>query len=169
MNSIVLGGGCFWCLEAVYQRVKGIEKVVSGYGGGDIENPTYNNHGNHAEVVELIYDNNIISLEKILEIFFYIHDPTTLNRQGNDIGEQYRSIILCCEDEVGLAEKAKTESQRNWHDPIVTEIKILNKFYKAEDYHQNYYNSNSSAGYCQVIINPKLAKFEARFQEYLKK
>lgn len=168
MKVIVLGGGCFWCVEAVYQRVKGVGKVVSGYGGGDIENPTYENYGNHAEVVQINYDEKKIILEKLLEIFFYIHDPTTLNRQGNDVGTQYRSIILCNDDdEISTAEKAKENSKSLWKDPIVTEIKKLDKFYPAENYHLNYYNNNQNAGYCQVIINPKISKFEAKFSDYL--
>lgn len=169
MKSIVLGGGCFWCIEAVYQRVKGVEKVVSGYAGGDIDNPTYHDHGSHAEVVQVSFDEKIIDLEKLLEIYFYVHDPTTMNMQGNDIGTQYRSIILVNDPvEAELAEKIKIKSQRLWKDPIVTEIKLLKKFYSAEDYHQNYYNENQNAGYCQVIINPKIAKFEAKFAKYIK-
>lgn len=168
MKTIVLGGGCFWCVEAVYQRVKGVEKVVSGYAGGEEQDPTYDNHGSHAEVVQVAYNENQISLEKLLEIFFYIHNPTTLNFQGNDYGTQYRSIILCAENEVNIAQKIKNESQVLWEEPIVTEIKTLDKFYPAEDYHQDYFIQNQSNPYCQVIINPKIAKFEAQFKEYSK-
>ncbi len=168
MKNIVLGGGCFWCIEAVYQRIKGVEKVVSGYAGGDIANPTYQDHGTHAEVVQVTYKEDEISFEKLLEIFFYVHDPTTMNRQGNDVGTQYRSIILCnSEDEINIANKVKEGSKSLWKDPIVTEIKLLDLFYSGEDYHQNYYNNNQNAGYCQVIINPKIAKFEAKYSDYL--
>ncbi len=167
MKSIVLGGGCFWCIEAIYQQVRGVEEVVSGYAGGSLDNPTYENHGNHAEVVQLSYDENKITLDTILEIFFYVHDPTTLNRQGNDVGTQYRSIILCDESEVELAEKARERAGELWDDPIVTEIQVLDKFFVAEDYHQDYFNQNQNSGYCQVIINPKIAKFQSKFSEYL--
>lgn len=168
MSSIVLGGGCFWCIEAVFQRAKGVESVVSGYAGGEEANPTYQEHGNHAEVVQITYDESVISLKTMLEIFFSIHDPTTLNFQGNDYGEQYRSIILCSESELKDVAEARDKAQADWDDPIVTEVKVLDKFYPAENYHQNYYNNNTSAGYCQVIINPKIAKFEKKFSEYLK-
>jgi len=167
-KTIVLGGGCFWCIEAVYQRVKGVEKVVSGYAGGAKDNPTYHDHGDHAEVVQLTYDENIVSIETIFEMFFYTHNPTTINAQGNDYGEQYRSIILCAENELETARTAKQKSQELWDKPVVTEIKILDKFYEAEDYHQDYYNQNQSAGYCQAIINPKIAKFEKKFADFLK-
>jgi methionine-S-sulfoxide reductase len=168
MKTIVLGGGCFWCIEAIYQRVRGVEKVESGYAGGDLLDPTYENHGSHAEVVQISYDENIISLEKLLEIFFYVHDPTTVNKQGNDIGEQYRSIILCNNHiETEIAHKIIKGNKENWENPIVTEVNLLVKFYPAENYHQNYYNNNQSAGYCQVIINPKIAKFESKFAENL--
>lgn len=168
MKTIVLGGGCFWCIEAVFQQVKGVENVVSGYAGGTTDNPNYNNIGDHAEVAQISYDEEVINLEQILEIFFGVHDPTTLNFQGNDYGEQYRSIILCEDRELETANKAKEKAQKNWDNPIVTEIKILDKFYPAENYHQNYYNNNTSAGYCQVVINPKLEKFRKNFEKYLK-
>ncbi len=169
MKTIVLGGGCFWCIEAVYQRVKGVESVVSGYAGGDLNEPTYENHGNHAEVVEVTYDPEKIKLETILEIFFAVHDPTTVDRQGNDVGHQYRSIILCNNYiESQIARKVIDGIRELWKDPIVTEVGILDTFWPAEDYHQNYYNNNQSAGYCQVIINPKLKKFSEKFADYLK-
>ncbi|MCA9346713.1 peptide-methionine (S)-S-oxide reductase MsrA [Candidatus Saccharibacteria bacterium] len=168
MKTIVLGGGCFWCIEAVFQQVKGVENVISGYAGGTTDNPNYSNIGDHAEVAQISYDEKVINLEQILEIFFGVHDPTTLNFQGNDYGEQYRSIILCKDSELETANKAKEMAQNNWDDPIVTEIKILDKFYPAETYHQNYYNNNTSAGYCQVVINPKLDKFRNNFKKYLK-
>jgi len=169
MKKIVLGGGCFWCVEAVFQRVKGVEKVVSGYAGGDLKNPTYQNHGSHAEVVQLTYNPETISLDTIFEMFFYAHDPTTLNRQGNDIGTQYRSIILCNNYiESNIAHKVIDGEKDLWHDPIVTEVSLLDVFYEAEEYHKDYFNNNQSAGYCQVIINPKVAKFEKKFKEFLK-
>ena len=169
MKSIVLGGGCFWCIEAVYQRVKGVEGVVSGYAGGDLLNPTYENHGTHAEVVELEYNESEISLEKIIEIFLHVHDPTTVNRQGNDVGMQYRSIILCNDYiDSEIAHSVIRGTKDLWPNPIVTEVSLLDKFYEAEDYHQDYYNQNQNAGYCQVIINPKIAKFEQKFSDYLK-
>jgi peptide-methionine (S)-S-oxide reductase len=169
MKSIVLGGGCFWCIEAIFQRVKGIEKVVSGYAGGDLKDPTYENHGTHAEVVLLTYDNSVIDLKTILEIFFHVHNPTTVDRQGNDVGTQYRSIILCNDYiESEIAHSVIKGCKDLWENPIVTEVSLLDIFYPAEDYHQNYYNQNQNAGYCQVVINPKIAKFEQKFSEYLK-
>lgn len=168
MKTIVLGGGCFWCTEAVFQRLKGVESVVSGYAGGDIPNPTYHNHGRHAEVVEVTYDPTVITLKQLLEIFFSVHDPTTLNQPGTaDVGMSYRSIILCDESELTIAKTVKQEAQKQWNNPIITEINVLDTFYPAEDYHQNYYNQNPEAGYCQVIINPKLEKFRKKFNNYL--
>jgi peptide-methionine (S)-S-oxide reductase len=169
MKTIVIGGGCFWCIEAIFQRVKGVEKVVSGYAGGDLFNPSYENHGTHAEVVQVTYDESIISLEKILKIFFHVHDPTTVDRQGNDIGPQYRSIILCNDYlESEIAHSVIKGCKELWDNPIVTEVNLLDNFYPAEDYHQDYFNKNPDAGYCQVIINPKIAKFEQKFSKYLK-
>ena len=169
MKNIVIGGGCFWCIEAVFQRVKGVDSVVSGYAGGDKPNPTYHNHGNHAEVIQLSYDETVISLDTILEIFFYVHDPTTLNQPGTaDSGPSYRSIILCESQELEAVTKAKEKAQELWDKPIITEIAILDTFYPAEDYHQNFYNQNQGVGYCQVIINPKLAKFQSKFSQLLK-
>jgi len=168
MNTIVIGGGCFWCIEAVFQRVQGVKSIVSGYAGGSTENPTYYNHGDHAETTLITYGEKVVNLEKLLEMFFYTHDPTTLNRQGNDMGRSYRSIILCKENELILANKAKTNAQDLWYNKIVTEIKILDKFYPAEDYHQNYFNQNQNNPYCQAVINPKIAKFEKKFKEYFR-
>jgi methionine-S-sulfoxide reductase len=168
MKSIFLGGGCFWCIEAVFQRVVGVDSVVSGYAGGDLADPTYENHGTHAEVVQVTYDENIISLEKIIEIFLHVHDPTSVNRQGADIGTQYRSIILCNDYiDSEIVHSVINGCKDLWENPIVTEVNLLDKFHEAEDYHQDYYNQNTSAGYCQVVINPKLAKFEQKFSEYL--
>jgi peptide-methionine (S)-S-oxide reductase len=169
MKTIVLGGGCFWCIEAVFQRVKGVDKVVSGYAGGDLIDPTYENHGSHAEVVQISYDESVIDLKTLLEIFFYVHDPTTVDRQGNDVGTQYRSIILCNDYlESEIAHSVIKGCKELWENPIVTEVSLLDVFYKAEDYHQDYFNQNPGNGYCQVIINPKIAKFNQKFSEYLK-
>jgi methionine-S-sulfoxide reductase len=169
MKSIVLGGGCFWCIEAVFQRVRGVEKVTSGYAGGDLHDPTYENHGTHAEVVKVDYDENNISLAELLDIFFAVHDPTTVNKQGNDIGTQYRSIILCSNHADTDIARAKITGIRDlWQNPVITEVRLLEKFYPAEDYHQDYFNQNQSAGYCQVVINPKLEKFQKNFANLLK-
>jgi peptide-methionine (S)-S-oxide reductase len=174
MRQATLGGGCFWCLEAVYQEVKGVTAVVSGYAGGDLENPTdqrvyYENTG-HAEVVQISFDESIISYRELLEIFYYIHDPTTLNRQGSDVGDEYRSVIFYHDDEQKkTAETMTTEfAPTLWDKPIVTQIAPLEKFWPAAEYHQNFYRSNPRQGYCQVIINPKLAKFRQHFAAKLK-
>ena len=161
-----LGGGCFWCLEAVYLEVNGIIEVVSGYTGGSTLEPSYEDicTGNtgHAEVVQLKFDLNEIGFEDILNIFFSIHDPTTLNRQGNDVGTQYRSVVFYHNEnqmEVSLNSIKKITEDELWPEPIVTEIKKLGIFYRAEDYHQNYYQVNPNNPYCQFVISPKLAKF----------
>jgi peptide-methionine (S)-S-oxide reductase len=168
-----LGGGCFWCLEAVYQRIKGASSVVSGYAGGEEASPSYEqvSSGNtgHAEVVQIEFDPAIISYAQILDVFWAIHDPTTMNRQGNDVGSQYRSIILYVSDEQkSEAEKSFADAQKLWDNPVVTEITALGKFYKAEDYHQNYFNNHPEAAYCQAVINPKLSKLQDKFQTLLK-
>jgi peptide-methionine (S)-S-oxide reductase len=168
-ETAVLGGGCFWCLEASYQLIGGVEKVVSGYAGGDSQNPTYHNLGNHAEVVQITFDDSIISYTDILDIFWAIHDPTTLNRQGPDSGIQYRSIILYSgERQKAEAEASKAEAQKVWDNPIVTDIKPLEKFYPAEEEHQNFFQKHPEQAYCQVIINPKLQKLRAKFASKLK-
>jgi methionine-S-sulfoxide reductase len=161
---IILGGGCFWCLEAVYNKIKGVE-AISGYAGGKTKNPTYrqvcSGRTGHAEVVKVLYDPEIISLAKILEIFFTMHDPTTLNRQGNDIGTQYRSIVFySTPEEKEIIEQAIEKAQKDWVRPIVTEVEKLTKFYKAEEYHQRYYDKNPNQGYCRVMISPKIAKLK---------
>jgi peptide-methionine (S)-S-oxide reductase len=161
-KSIVLGGGCFWCIEAVYHRIKGVE-VASGYAGGTTVNPSYDEvvsgRTGHAEVVKVTYNPEIISLKMILEVFYEMHDPTTLNRQGNDIGTQYRSIILYTklEDEKTIQAAVK-DAQKHWEGPIVTEVGELEEFYKAEEYHQSYFEKNPNQGYCRVIIAPKITK-----------
>lgn len=176
LEVATLGGGCFWCVEAVYQEIAGVKKVVSGYAGGEVENPTYKAicRGNtgHAEVVQVYFDPEVITYEEVLTIFWHAHDPTTLNRQGNDVGTQYRSIILYHNDEQRkIAEKSKTETDASdlWSDPIVTQIEPLEKFYEAEGYHQNYYDQNKSANpYCTFVISPKVQKIRKRFSERLK-
>ena len=164
-----LGGGCFWCLEAVYLEVNGIIEVVSGYTGGSTLEPSYEDicTGNtgHAEVVQLKFDLNEIGFQDILNIFFSIHDPTTLNRQGNDVGTQYRSVIFYHNEnqmEVSLNTIKKLTEDELWSEPIVTDIKKLGIFYRAEDYHQNYYQMNPNNSYCQFVISPKLAKFRQK-------
>jgi peptide-methionine (S)-S-oxide reductase len=170
------GAGCFWCVEAVFQRLDGVEKVVSGYAGGTASNPTYEQvcagTTGHAEVCQISYDPKKISYDELLEVFWRTHDPTTKNRQGNDVGTQYRSIILFHDGEqqkLALGYKAKLEAERIWNKPIVTEIVPLKQFWPAESYHQNYYNNNSAQGYCQLVITPKLDKFSKIFKDKLKR
>ena len=165
-----LGGGCFWCTEAIFQMLPGVKSVTSGYAGGTKENPTYKEvctgQTGHAEVIQIEFDPKIVSYEKILSTFWEAHDPTTLNRQGADSGTQYRSIILYSnEDQKAAAEKSKAEAQKNFHSPIVTEIAPLKKFYKGEGYHQDYYRNNSDAPYCRAVIRPKVEKFEKKLKE----
>lgn len=167
-----LGGGCFWCLEAVYDEVQGVQKVVSGYAGGHVPNPTYEQvctgRTGHAEVVQVAFDPDEISYREILEIFFAIHDPTTLNRQGPDVGEQYRSAIFYHDDEQrAVAEDVieALEAEEVYDRPIVTEVEPLDEFYRAEAYHQDYFKNNPRQPYCQAIISPKLAKFRQKFAE----
>lgn len=174
MQLATLAGGCFWCLEAVYQQVKGVTGVVSGYSGGSTAHPTadqvYGGGTGHAEVVQISFDPSIISYQELLEIFYYTHDPTQLNRQGPDVGDEYRSAIFYHDEaQQKLAEEVtKTFAPTLWDGPIVTQIVPFEKFWPAEDYHQNFYQNNRGAGYCQVIINPKLEKFRQKFQAKLK-
>ncbi|MDY0084436.1 MAG: peptide-methionine (S)-S-oxide reductase MsrA [Bacteroidales bacterium] len=175
MDTITLGAGCFWCTEAVFQQIKGVVSVTSGYSGGKISNPTYREVSSgltgHAEVIQLVYDKSVISLEDILKIFFRTHNPTTLNRQGADVGTQYRSAIFYHTDaQRKIAEKVKQNLNEAaiWEDSIVTEITPFKAFYKAEEYHQNYYNNNPNQGYCQFVIVPKLEKFNQLFEELKK-
>jgi peptide-methionine (S)-S-oxide reductase len=170
-----LGGGCFWCLEAVYQELRGVEKVESGYSGGDVPNPTYrqvcSETTGHAEVVQVTFDPDEVSYKDILEVYFTIHDPTTLNRQGADVGTQYRSVIFYHdEDQKRAAEEviSELEAKGIWNNPIVTEVAPFDEFYVAEDYHQNYFRNNGFQPYCQVIIAPKVAKFRKEHLERLK-
>jgi peptide-methionine (S)-S-oxide reductase len=169
-EKATLGGGCFWCVEAVYERLPGILSVTSGYAGGQTENPTYEQIGTgktgHAEVVQIEYDPDKISYEKIIDLFWDAHDPTTLNRQGADVGTQYRSIILTAnDDEARIAKESRDRAQTKSRSPIVTEIVPLEKFYPAEDYHQDFYRENPMHPYNMAVTRPKLKKFEAKLEE----
>lgn len=175
IQTIVFGGGCFWCTEAVFQRLRGVISVESGYTGGKVENPTYEQvctgTTGHAEVVKIQYNPDEVQLEVLLDVFFASHDPTTLNRQGADSGTQYRSVVFFeSEDQQVVIEKyiEKLEREKVYSSPIVTEIKQLGTFYKAEGYHQNYFNENSSKPYCQLVINPKILKLKQRYAEFLR-
>jgi len=170
-----LGGGCFWCLEAVYDELKGVTDVVSGYSGGHVPNPTYEQvcgkHTGHAEVVQVTFDPDVISFKDVLKVFLTIHDPTTMNRQGNDVGPQYRSAIFYhSPEQKAAAEEVIAEIGREglWPRPIVTEVTAFEAFYPAEDYHQEYFARNPYQGYCQAIIAPKVAKFRKTYVERLK-
>ena len=163
-QKIVVGGGCFWCVEAVLQRLPGVKKIVSGYSGGHVKNPTYEQictkTTGHAEVVEVEFDPATVKLDTVLDVFFVSHDPTTLNRQGADVGPQYRSVVYYSgEEQKKAVEAAKERAKKEWSDPIVTEVAPLKEFYAAEDYHQNYYNLNKDRNpYCSIVIGPKLHK-----------
>jgi len=169
-----LGGGCFWCTEAVFQDLKGVHSVVSGYAGGSIKNPAYREictgRTGHAEVIQIKFDPNVISFEELLEVFWVTHDPTTLNRQGHDSGTQYRSVIFYHTDEqrkIAEASKAKTDATDLWPNPIVTEISPYEVMYEAEEEHQNYYKSNSYQPYCTFVISPKIQKLKKHFGDKL--
>jgi peptide-methionine (S)-S-oxide reductase len=175
LEFATFGAGCFWCVEAVFQELEGVEKVVSGYSGGHVENPTYQQvcttNTGHAEVCQIQYDPGKIGFEQLLEVFWKTHDPTTRNRQGNDVGPQYRSVIFYHDPaQKRLAEsyKEKLAAAGIWSKPIVTEIVPFTKFWPAEDYHQNYYSNNPTQGYCAFVITPKLDKFRKVFREQLK-
>jgi len=175
LDSATFGSGCFWCTEAIFERVKGVHKVISGYAGGTTENPSYEQvctgKTGHAEVCQIIFDPSVVSFADLLKIFWKTHDPTTLNRQGADEGTQYRSVIFYHSDEQKkLAEHYKLELDKSgsWKDPIVTEISPFTKFYPAEAYHQNYFANNPTQGYCSFVIAPKVEKFEKVFKERLK-
>ncbi len=170
MKLATFGNGCFWCTEAIFDQLEGVSKVESGYAGGHVENPSYKDicigETGHAEVIRITYDPIIISYRVLLDVFFSTHDPTTLNRQGADVGTQYRSAIFYHDDEQKIeAEKiiADLEREKVFDNKIVTEITPINNFYVAENYHQDYYNNNKNQGYCQMVINPKIAKFTAKF------
>ncbi len=174
MEKATLGGGCFWCVEAVYQNLKGVKRVISGYSGGMTENPTYSQictgTTGHAEVVQISFDPSMISFAGILSVFWRTHDPTTLNRQGADVGSQYRSAIFYHDEEqkiIAKRSKQETEASKLWPAPLVTEIMPLTTFYQAEEYHQNYYLNNPYQPYCLMVINPKVKKFKKDFQDQL--
>lgn len=176
LATIVLGGGCYWCVEAVYEKLDGVKSVVSGFAGGKNANPTYeqvcSGTTGHAEVVEITYDKTKTNLDEIFKVFFTVHDPTTLNRQGADKGTQYRSVIFYANDEQKQAAQSiinQLNAEKVYENPIVTTLEPFTKFYKAEDYHQNYYENNKSQPYCQMVIQPKLEKFEKIFKARLKK
>jgi len=176
LDTATFGEGCFWCTEAVFERLKGVKSVISGYSGGDVPNPTYEQvctgRTGHAEVSQIIYDPKEVSFEELLTVFFRTHDPTSLNKQGADTGTQYRSVIFYHnEKQKELAEfaKKKINEEKLYDKPIVTEISPLTNFYEAEDYHQDYYDNNPSQGYCVYVIAPKLEKFEKLFKDRLKK
>ncbi len=171
-----LGGGCFWCLEAVYDQMRGVSNVVSGYTGGHVPNPTYKaictGTTGHAEVVQVTFDRNVVNFKEILQVFFTMHDPTTLNRQGNDVGPQYRSAIFYhSEEQKRIAQEVigEFEAEGVWDNPIVTEVSPLVVFYEAEDYHQEYYENNPYQPYCMFVVAPKVKKFREKFVEHLKK
>ena len=174
IETITLGSGCFWCTEAFFQRLKGVVKVTSGYSGGFVDNPTYeqvcDKTTGHAEVCQVLFDTTKISLDEILSVFWKTHDPTTLNQQGNDIGPQYRSVVFFHnKHQEDLAKKYIIElnAAKAWPNPIVTTVEAFEKFYAAENYHQNYYNNNKNQGYCRYVIGPKLEKFEKVFADKL--
>lgn len=175
METTTLAGGCFWCTEAIFKRLKGIQSVVSGYSGGNKKNPTYDEvctgKTGHAEALQITFDPHIISYEKLLEIFFHLHDPTTLNRQGNDVGIQYRSAIFYHNEkqrEIALQVKQKAERSQLYKNPIVTQIVPYTNFYTAESYHQNYYDSNRDYPYCTYVIDPKIKKLMREFPKEVK-
>jgi peptide-methionine (S)-S-oxide reductase len=175
-ETAVLGGGCFWCLEAVYNELRGVERVISGYAGGSVPNPTYeqvcSGRTGHAEVVQVTFDPSVISFREIVQVFFTIHDPTTLNRQGADVGTQYRSVILYQspeQEQVAREVIAETNASGIWRSPLVTEVTLLERFYPAEGYHQNYFERNPYQPYCQIIIAPKVAKVRQRYLAQLKR
>lgn len=175
MTTITLGAGCFWCIEACYKTLNGVISVESGYSGGHVDNPTYKQvcegTTGHAEVARVVFDEHIISLDEILEVFWFVHDPTQLNRQGNDIGTQYRSVIFYHDDsqkETAEAYKKRLTEEGVWDKPIVTEISPLTNYFPAEDYHQDYLELNPGNAYCQAIVRPKYEKFKAVFAQKLK-
>ena len=170
LETAVFGGGCFWCLDAQFKLVNGVKSVTSGYAGGTTTNPSYeevcSETTGHAEVVQVEFDPSVVTYADLLRKFFRAHDPTTLNRQGPDVGTSYRSIILYKDDnQKAIAEKVKAEAQKDWPDPIVTEIVPLKAFYRAEDYHQDYFAKNPTQGYCRLVVAPKVKKFEHMLQQ----
>ncbi|MHB8566546.1 MAG: peptide-methionine (S)-S-oxide reductase MsrA [Nitrososphaerales archaeon] len=173
LEIATIGGGCFWCTEAVFSDLKGIEKVESGYSGGNVENPSYDDvctgTTGHAEVIQVTFDPKVISFHDILEVFFSVHDPTTMNRQGADVGTQYRSIIFYNnEAQKNVAEKVISEMSKDYSGPIVTQVVPFKAFYKAEEYHQEYFTNNPYQPYCQAVVAPKVSKFRKHYQDRLK-
>ena len=175
-ETAVLGGGCFWCLEAVFDELAGVTSVESGYAGGSVPNPSYNavcgGRTGHAEVARITFDPSVLSFRDLLTVFFTIHDPTTLNRQGNDVGPQYRSVIFAqtpAQRETAEAVIKELNAAKLWRDPIVTEVAGAPPFYKAEDYHQEYFARNAGQPYCQIVVAPKVAKFRKHFAERRKR
>lgn len=173
---VTLGGGCFWCIEAIFEELEGVEQAESGYSGGWVDDPTYEQvctgKTGHAEVVQVTFEPKVISLKEILKIFFTVHDPTTLNRQGQDVGTQYRSVIFYhSQEQKAVAEQViqEIQTEKLWSDPIVTEIVPFKVFYKAEDYHQEYYKLNPGQAYCRIIIAPKIKKFREHSRDKLKR
>ncbi len=176
IDTITLGGGCFWCVEAIYNRVNGVLNVESGYSGGTLVNPSYREvctlNTGHAEVVQIIYDTKIITLEELLKVFFTVHDPTTINRQGDDIGEQYRSVVFYRNNKQYKITKEIIDAlnkDKVFNNPVVTKLSPFNVFFKAEVYHQNYYDLNKNKPYCKLVIQPKVEKFEKLFKSKIKK
>jgi len=176
LETITVGGGCYWCVEAVYENLDGVKSVVSGFSGGNVANPTYEEvctgETGHAEVVQITYDKTVTDINEIFKVFFTVHDPTTLNRQGADVGTQYRSVIFYKNDEQRKAAQsiiAELNKAKVYNSPIVTKVEPFKKFYKAEDYHQNYYANNKNQPYCKMVIQPKIEKFEKVFKDKLKK
>ncbi len=176
LETITLGGGCYWCVEAVYENLDGVKSVVSGFSGGKVANPTYEEvctgTTGHAEVVQITYDKTKTDINEIFQVFFTVHDPTTLNRQGADVGTQYRSVIFYKNEEQKKAAQsiiAELNKAKVYNSPIVTKVEPFKVFYKAEDYHQNYYANNKSQPYCKMVIQPKIEKFEKVFKDKLKK
>ncbi|HXA29397.1 MAG TPA: peptide-methionine (S)-S-oxide reductase MsrA [Candidatus Angelobacter sp.] len=172
-QTATLGGGCFWCLDAAYRQIEGVTRVVSGYAGGARANPTYQQvctgATGHAEVAQVDFDPSVISYDDILDVFWSIHDPTTLDRQGADVGSQYRSAIFVHDDaQRAAAERSRAAVQEHWSDPVVTEITPLDRFWPAEEYHQDYFARNPDQGYCQVVINPKLRKLREKHASRLR-
>jgi len=175
MEIATFGSGCFWCTEAIFEQLKGVESAVSGYSGGEVENPTYEQvctgRTGHAEVIQVTFNPNIISYTELLEVYWQTHDPTTLNRQGADVGTQYRSVIFYHNDkqkELALLYKQKLDKEEIYDNPIVTEITEFDTFYKAENYHQEYYNNNKAQPYCSFVITPKMEKFKKIFKDKIK-
>lgn len=173
MTTYVIAGGCFWCLDAVYRRLKGVESVISGYTGGQTLDPSYyevaSGETGHAEAVQITFDESVIPAETVLDIFFLIHDPTTLNRQGADVGTQYRSAMFYTDDNQKKAFEAAAErATGHWDKPLVTQIVPLEKFYNAEDEHQDYFNNNPGNGYCSIVVEPKIVKARAAYAEWFK-